>query len=77
MNDNTKGNIGLFDHPSSLAVSKVLGILMMLDVANTIMSMMILPTKPAIRAQRVLRAISDRIIFLGQNDIIIYFLYNI
>ena len=77
MNESTKGNIGLFQLASSLAVSKVFGILMMLEVANMIMSIMILPTKPAISAQRVLRAISDRIIFLGQNDIIIYVLYNI
>lgn len=68
-----KGNIGLFDPPSSLALSKVAGILTKLDVANTIVSKRILPTKPAIRAHKELSAISEIIIFLGQKDILFVF----
>mgnify|MGYP006879659391 CR=1 FL=1 len=57
MNDSTKGNIGLVD-AHSCACSKVPGIEMMLDVANTIISIKILPINPAIIAPREFTAIS-------------------
>lgn len=68
MNDSTKGNIP-FVAPESCDCSNWPGILIKLDVANTIIRMMMLPIKPAIIHQRALIPISVILTFFGPNDI--------
>lgn len=69
INDSTKGNIPFVD-PESCDCSNWPGILIKLDVANIIMSMIILPIKPAIIHHRALMPISVMLTFFGPNDIV-------
>jgi hypothetical protein len=62
INERTNGNIELVDAPSC-ACSNVPGIDIILEVANTIISIKILQIKPAIIAQRELSAMSCNVIF--------------
>lgn len=59
----------MVDHPARRAWSNVPGILMRLEVRNTIISIIILPIKPAIMTHREFIAISQRLIFVGPNHI--------
>jgi hypothetical protein len=67
-NDRINGNIPLVQS-QSLACSNVPGIEIILEEANTIMSIIILAMRPAISPQSVERPISWSCIFLGPNDI--------
>ena len=69
INERINGNIEFVD-AQRLACSNVPGIEIILEVANTIISMRILPIKPAIIAQREFNPISPIVIFCGPNDII-------
>ena len=64
INDNTKGKIPDVA-PESSDCSNCPGILIRLEVAKTMMSMMILPMKPEIIDHRLLSHISVRVTFFG------------
>jgi len=67
--DKTNGNIPLVDHESLDASNcQTIPTVIKLDVAKTIISIIILPMKPAIIHHRALMAISESLIFFGQND---------
>jgi len=68
MNESTKGNIGFVVIHVPRDCSKVAGMDIILDIINTIRSIIILPINPAIRAQRELSHISCMLIDFGQKD---------
>lgn len=71
INESTKGNIP-FVAPESWDCSNWPGILMTLEVAKTIMSMMILPINHDIIPHSEFSPISLNCICFGQNDIILW-----